>query len=432
MRRGDRGTGQALREQRRRLPEQGQRIGVVDGRQPRAQNGQHLLARADARLAETGPDHHGVDPTIREHVGEGPGIAMGGDNRAVEGHAVERRGRMRRGDRDHAGPRPLRPPRGQPRRPQHLRAARHQQMAAAVLVHRRIGGRQRSAPQGRPVQRRLRRDIVENRGGNADVRQDQRPASRPPRQQIVPGLRPEEGDRRRRARGPAARRLGEIGPAVADDAAGHVDGDQRHRRRVRRRQDGGRRAFRRTVEPRAEQRVHDDVGALDQGRIERLDRPGPPSRRRRGVPLQPIGASEEPQTHMPAAFGQQAGRDESVAAVVPGAAEDRGRAGFDPRANGIGHGRAGGLHQVDARDAGRDRRRVGIVHLARRQQSRVVPGALVHPRRPPSRSRRRGAGPGRPGSWQERAGDPSGTPARQAVERPPLRERRQSSATAAR
>ena len=67
-------------------------------------------------------------------------------------------------------------------------------------------------------------------------------------------------------------------------------------------------------------------------------------------------------------------RHEAVAAIVAGAAQHDDRLARMVRRDGIGHRPSRGLHEVDARHAGRDRGGVGSGHLGAGQEGEVVAG----------------------------------------------------------
>ena len=106
--------------------------------------------------------------------------------------------------------------------------------------------------------------------------------------------------------------------------------------------------------------------------------------------------AEQRHPHRPAALGQHARRDKTVAAVVPRPAEDDERPRRPAPRDRVGDAAAGVLHQRDAGNAAGDRQPIRLAHLLRRQQRELAPtrGRNRH-RRNVGRSQR-GGNPAKP------------------------------------
>ena len=228
--------------------------------------------------------------------------------------------------------------------------------------------RQIVEPPGGVVLHRIRRYLVEHRIGNADLGQHGFAAMNASRQQQVARLFAKERDRHRRSRRCTA---DVAGPAV--DAARHVDRDNGNPARVECLDDRLRRPFDRPRQPGAKDRVDDQLSAVEHRRRQRLDRPTPTRRRLAGIAAQGLDVAKQRQPHLPAAFGQDARRDKTVAAIVARPAQHRDRSRRPPPRHRIGDGQAGLFHQRAAGDAAGDRQPIGLGHLLRCQERLFAP-----------------------------------------------------------
>ena len=141
-------------------------------------------------------------------------------------------------------------------------------------------------------------------------------AMRPPRHEQMAGLSGREGHGAGGLDGDAPHRS-----RIAVDAGGKIDRQNRPARSVHPLDDVPRRAVEIAGEAGAEQRVDDQVG-LGEGRRFRRPRPRRPSPAP-PRPHRPSGgpAAEKAQGHAIAPLGQDRGRDEAVAAVLPGSGD---------------------------------------------------------------------------------------------------------------
>ena len=126
-------------------------------------------------------------------------------------------------------------------------------------------------------------------------------------------------------------------------------------------------------QPRAEDGVDDAVGAgkIDVRRGQNLARET--GGRERGVAAERLAPPEEAELDGIAPLRQETRGDETVAAVVAGAAQHDDPAARPREARRLVGDRApGGLHQRDPRGSARDRHAVGLAHLGRGQEMREV------------------------------------------------------------
>ena len=122
-------------------------------------------------------------------------------------------------------------------------------------------------------------------------------------------------------------------------------------------------AFERPGEASPKKSVHHQPGTRQHAGLKRSDVAAPGVRGSGSITRQVIPLAQQCYSDRPACPRQPTSDDEAVAAVVAGPAQHahrrRGEAGQD----GFGHGGACILHQLDARDAGRDRGRIRARHL---------------------------------------------------------------------
>ena len=212
----------------------------------------------------------------------------------------------------------------------------------------------------------------ERRRRNADVRQMDRAAKRPPGVKQMPGLQAEEGDGRRGLDGHPADLAG-----LPVDAGGNVDRDNLSPgagEGVDPLDDRLRLALDVARQPGAEQRVDHAIGVAEIDVGGRADEALKSRRGDRGVASKRIAAADEPELDDVAASSEQPGGDEAVAAVSPRTAKD-GDAPARARLPGrfVGDGKPCPLHQHDARRSGGDGEPVGLRHLGRGQEFWVFP-----------------------------------------------------------
>jgi hypothetical protein len=251
----------------------------------------------------------------------------------------------------------------------HQRTAGDEGVAAAVFMAIKPRPGKAVEPQGRRVLEGARADRGEDRRGDADIGDDRLAAQGPRRQQQMAGLLAEEGDGESAGWGDAAH-----GAAGAVDAARHVDGDDRQAARREAGDDVARQPVDRAAEAGPEQGVDHEADLGGERRRQGLDGAVPARGVARGVAGERVRGAEQEEADRPAGFRQMARRDEPVAAIVAGAAEDGGRARRPARGDRFGDGGAGALHQRLAGEAARDGQPIGLAHLARRQQGEVVGG----------------------------------------------------------
>ena len=132
-------------------------------------------------------------------------------------------------------------------------------------------------------------------------------------------------------------------------------------------------ALHRTRQPRAEDAVEDEGGAIEHRRAQRLDRPLPLRRGLGRIALQRGALAEQRQPHRPAARLQDARRDKAIAAIVARPAQRRERPRRPAPRYGVGDREPRLFHQCDAWRPAGDRQPVGLAHLTRRQQRFLLP-----------------------------------------------------------
>ena len=110
---------------------------------------------------------------------------------------------------------------------------------------------------------------------------------------------------------------------IAMQPARHIDGDDRNVRFVQRGNNILRSTIQRTRQPRAEQRIDNDIGILDRIRRQRRNRVIPSLRHLGGIAFQRIARAEQRHMHIEAARLQMTRRHESVAAIVARPAQHR-------------------------------------------------------------------------------------------------------------
>jgi len=185
----------------------------------------------------------------------------------------------------------------------------------------------------------------------------------PARQQHMARLAAEERHRLRRLHRDAHHRAGR-----AVDAARQVDGDHRNAAPIHRLDHDPRQPLDRTIEPGAKQRVDDDVAILQRVRRRRRHRPAPALEGGARIALEPLGVADEHDPHIAAALGQQARRDETVAAIVARPGDDHDAVTARQGRRRIGDRAAGVFHQGQPRRAAGNRQPVGLGHLKRCQE----------------------------------------------------------------
>ena len=149
-------------------------------------------------------------------------------------------------------------------------AAHDHRMAEMVFVALRGARWEELAPQCRAVDAQPRVVGRHHRIGDADVREPGRAAMQPPGQQEVPGLQAAEGDGE-----PGAGRGTEDRAGGAVDAGRHVDGHHGPIGRGQRLDHAQGDALQRPRQAGAEQRVDDQLGAVQARRRQALDRARP-------------------------------------------------------------------------------------------------------------------------------------------------------------
>ena len=157
-------------------------------------------------------------------------------------------------------------------------------------------------------------------------------------------------------------------------AARHVDGHRRERLAIDAIDELAGDAVDGPRQARTEQRVDHQRTAVEKIERQRRHLAGPSAGRPGCIALQRATLAEQAQPYRPALRLEMPRRHEAVAAIVAGAAQHDDRSARMVRRDGIGHRPARGLHQVDARHAGRDRGGVGSGHLGAGQEGEVVAG----------------------------------------------------------
>jgi hypothetical protein len=242
-------------------------------------------------------------------------------------------------------------------------------MAARILVVAAIGALQRLSPQRRRVQPEARCDLLQRAWRDADVGNVERAAAAQSFERIMAGLGAKERHRPRRHRR-AAHDL----PAVAMQPARHVDGHCRQRLAIDAIDELPGDAFDGSSQASAEQRIDHQRASIEEIERHRRHLADPTAGRQGCIAFQRCTLAKQGQTHRPAPRLEMSRRHETVAAVVAGAAQHDDRLAGMVRRDGGGHRPAGGLHEVDARHAGRDRGGVGSGHLGAGQEGEVVAG----------------------------------------------------------
>ena len=211
-------------------------------------------------------------------------------------------------------------------------------------------------------------DPIEHRIGNADRCDQGLAAMAAPGQQQMARLTPEEGDGQRRLGCNAEHRA-----ATAVNTARDIDGDDRQMGGVEPGDDLARHALDRPRQPGAEQRIDHEPRIHDDRRRQWFYRAGPACGSGGGIAFQRLAGPEQRDPHRPTALGQEARRDEPVAAIVARAAQHQRGLLRPAPGHGVGHRAPGILHQRDAGDPAGDRQPVGLAHLLRRQQRMPLP-----------------------------------------------------------
>ena len=184
-------------------------------------------------------------------------------------------------------------------------------MPARIFVAVDARDRECVTPERRRIGKVARLDGVEHFRRNADIGDRDASAMGASGQQQMRRLLPEKGDRLVRAYG-TPHHL----PAAAVDAARHIDRNDACAARIDRLHHRRRRAFDRTIEAGAEQRIDHDVGARESAGRRGLGRALPGLRGFGRVTLQPIALAEQQHPHLQAALGKEPRRDETVASIV--------------------------------------------------------------------------------------------------------------------
>ena len=201
--------------------------------------------------------------------------------------------------------------------------------------------------------------MSEDRAGNADIGHGNGAAVEPAGKQQMTGFLAEERDRASRAYRGAHHRA-----RRAVDAARQIDGDHRRGVCIHRFDHRACEPLDRPVEAGAEQRVDDEIGAIESAGCGRHDWTVPLFCGERGVALEPARLADQQYVHRVAARGEQPRRDKAIAAVITGPGNHNDAAGGGPaRRNRLGNRRAGTLHERDARNAAGDCQPVGLRHL---------------------------------------------------------------------
>ena len=298
---------------------------------------------------------------------------------------IHQRGGGRRCHGDEPGPGPKRSTCGQPRRPGGQgRPRHHHRMAACIFVPIEPRRAERWTPQGRIVAPGLPRfaamDLIEDRGGNADIGNLDSPRQHAARKQQMSRLQTEECHRPtgtdRRAHRLAARSV---------HARRQVDRQHRHAGAVDPFHGLARNALDRTRQPCPEQRV-DHNRRLPRHAVQRVLRQDAGSQAsrlhlgkgERRVARQAPGITEQQHLDAVPPLAQDLGGNESVAAIVAGAGQHE----HLPRmpghaAAGIGHRQPRAPHQVDAGLTAGDRQRIRPAHFGRSEKFDQAPPPAI-------------------------------------------------------
>ena len=155
------------------------------------------------------------------------------------------------------------------------------------------------------------------------------------------------------------------------DAARHVDGDAIEAVTIDGLDQVADRPFQGAVEAGAEQGVDDQDAAFERARVEAPDLPVPAFGVDRCIAFQAIARAKQGQTNRPARLTQQAGRDEAVAAVVAGSAQNGDGPRLPAPSDLARDGGARRFHEIEAGHAAGHRGGIGPAHLLDGQEGGV-------------------------------------------------------------
>ncbi len=351
-------------------PARPRRRPAARSRSPRRTSGRRRRARAPRR-ASSGDHHHGRG-SWRGRRAPGPSTSAlkrgssrmaaspsgavaaphhdGGELRGVDAERLRRRG-----DGDEARSDPQGRPGGEPRRAGPRRAAGSDQgVAALVFVGREPGPRQRSAPESGPVREGPVAEPAQNVSGAMPMSATvDRPAMDAPGNRSMARLAGREGDRPRRP-DRAAPRTSPVSPSIPEGMSTARTGRPDALTRSTRRAASPSRSRARPAPKSASITRPASPGSACAGGTTR--RPSRPPRRRRRPQAAPGAPSSATVDRVPALARSRAATKPSppllpgphMTSTGPGAVRHPGRRSRD--------GRAGPLHQLDPRGAGRDRR----------------------------------------------------------------------------
>ena len=351
------GTGDGVEQRVRVVAEDRQRIRVEDTRPSGCQRRQHPLTGL-CRHPRSRPQQQGVLALVGDQCLESGVVGDRCDDRSRPSGRIDADRFGGRGNGDQPGPDAPGAFGRQPCGAGHLAAAEDQSVPTAVFVAARCRPWEPLLPEPGPVDEGLRGDVRQNRMRYADVGNDQVAAKRSSGQQQVAGLRPEERHGQDTGGGGA-----EDFPAIAVNPAGHVDGDTIEAAAVDRFDHARGHAFQRPRQPGAEQGIDHQRIAVEKRHLQWPNTAVPACGVDRRVAFQLFHRPQEAQSDRPPLAGQQPGDDETVAAVVAGAAKHGDRPGPPPSADFPGDGASRGFHQFDSGDTAGHRGGVRLVHL---------------------------------------------------------------------
>ncbi len=212
--------------------------------------------------------------------------------------------------------------------------------------------------------------MIERLCGNADILDVNLPAAGAAREEEVAGLAPEERHRLVGFDGLAEDRAGRAG-----DARREIDRDDARAcvaRGIHPPQELGRLPRDRPGKPCAEEGIDDRRRAVERHRGGIEDRAEKFAARRRSVAAQRLFGAEQRGRDRKPPFGKEPCRNEAVAAIVAGSAQDDDGPLRLPLArpahNHARHRLPGPLHEAQPAHPGLDRMAIGLRHLGRAQQ----------------------------------------------------------------